>query len=125
MHLSLCCYLHELHSSLFIFSHRPHQFLAQKVLCMCLVKIGAKFGTGSKAATAGSDLSPVCPTLQGARASDKNIGDPPSLLLPSISYSSTWIHSALDPWGCSLGIVNDMALIRSLLEVLPFGTNSI
>ena len=78
-----------------------------------------------KAAAAGSDLSHVCPALQGARASDNNISDLPCLLLPSTSYSSTWIHSALDPWGCSLGIVSDMALIRSLSEVLPFGTDSI
>ena len=92
---------------------------------MCLAKIRTKFGTGSKAATAGNDLSPVHPTLQGARASDKNIGDPPSLPLPSTSYSSTWIRSALDPWGCFPGIVNDTALIRSLSEVLPFGTYSI
>lgn len=79
MNLTLCCYLHELHSLLFIFSRRLHQFVAQKVLCTCLVKSWAKFGAGSKEATAGSDLSPACPTLRGARASDNNIGDPPSL----------------------------------------------
>lgn len=87
--------------------------------------IQASFGSGSKAGAAGRDLSPDCPTLRGARASNNNIGDPPALLLPSALYSSTWIHSAPDAWGCSLGIGNDIALVPSLSDVLPFGTKSI